>query len=141
MKRAFSISYTSVELELPDRKLDLHNDFDFCKVVVRSPACVDVVFVSNSECAAPHPTIALIFRGVDYLEFGPRHRVPSVVDLDEIGFLSPDTRDDSSLKLDTQADESDHLFLRFVGGDYIRIRADSATVKTDYTDSCAPPPS
>jgi hypothetical protein len=106
---------------------DLHNLFDFEGLFLGSDRTATLRFVPNVSFGNDQPSVHLEFRHLSVLVLSPGFGTSEVVDLEEMGYMSPDQSDDSWLLSEHQADESAHLFFRFSSGS-IRICAESASL-------------
>jgi hypothetical protein len=128
MEKKFELGQSN-EILKGGRIYDLHNMYDFTGIYVGANRDVHISFQANAEQGRGQPSLALVFSGVDYLEFSPGFGARAVQDLDELGYKSPDDRDDEWLLTEQQATPGDHLFLRFGGGDFIRVHSQQARLR------------
>jgi hypothetical protein len=121
MKKNFKIGQSN-ELIKSDVVYDLHNEFDFLGITLKtSDRTLRLVFKPNSQLENSNSPIVLNFQNVDYLEFSTNFGSQINSGLDEIGYKNPNDRDDNWLKSEQQANCDDHLFFRFDKGEFIRV--------------------
>lgn len=109
---------------------DLHNLYDYVGCVLSSTSRFWVFFEPNSTYGTKQIPIAIEFEGLIFLEFSPNLGVGHVQDLEEMGYKSPDDRDDNWLLTEEQANGADHLFFRFSGA-FIRVNSIVAFLRED----------
>lgn len=85
-----------------------------------------LLFEPRTEYRKHQLSITLCFEEIDYLEFSPNFGSRVISGLDEIGYKTPEDRDDKWLMNEQQATHNDHLFFRMDGGEYIRIHCQNA---------------
>lgn len=122
MKKNFKIGQSN-EILQDSEVYDLHNLYDFAGVRVGPNCDVEISFDEIASLTNRESTLTLTFVGVDYLEMSPQFGTQPVRDLDEMGYKSPDDRDDQWLLTEQQAKDSDHLFFRFGGAAFIRVHS------------------
>ncbi len=107
---------------------DLHNQYDYRQMTVYNDRIVEIVFTPHEVHGEGLPTVMLRFSGIDYLELSPGFCCRADTDLDEVGYISPDQRDDRSILEEARATPADHLFFRFHSG-FIRLHAERARIR------------
>ncbi len=127
MDKDFLIGQSN-ELVRGDRVFDLHNQYDFSGVAVGFDRTAQVSFDPNPEHGRGEPPVTIDFLGIDYLEFSAGFGSRPIPDLEEMGYMSPDRRDDEWLLSEQQAERTDHMFIR-LGSDSIRIHSQQARLR------------
>lgn len=131
----------SVGIRFDGRHYDLHSFFSVSGITV-CPATGDVSvdlisideFRNNVHGAE---SLRLIFSDVNYVEFSPEFCKTRSDTIEEIGFKSPEDRDDNWLKTLDQAEHLDHLFIRFSSLEFIRLACATARVAIVQSSSRA----
>ena len=112
-----------------DEVYDLHNSYDFDQITVGSNRRVQISFTPNVQHGKGQRPIVLEFETVDYLELSEQFGVRPISLLEEIGYKSPEDHDHEWLMGERQAAETDHLFFRLGGDDFIRIHSRRARLR------------
>ncbi len=129
MKKNFRIGQSN-ELIQQGIVYDLHNMYDFVKLVFTLKSRNLQLLFEPCEEYKDLQAVRLIFEQVDYLVLSPDFFIREVTCLDEVGYKSPGDHDDEWLMNEQQATCSDHLFFRMLGGNYIRIHSQHAFLET-----------
>lgn len=87
-----------------------------------------IAFEPNAEHGADCQPLALEFSEVDFLEVSDEIGAKGIRDIDELGYKEPTDRDDEWLMSEEQASSRDHLFIRLIGGHFIRVHAKRAAL-------------
>ena len=130
MKRNFRIDNSGVELIMDGMAYDAHNRYDYRHTVFWANASITLCLMPNAKWGAGLPYLTLRFAGVDYVQIGRGFGESRIDGIDEIGFKAPEDQDDDWLDGETFAAPESHLFIRFVGGCFLRVHAAAATLET-----------
>ncbi len=126
MEKSFEIGQSN-EIIKTGKVYDLHNLYNFVGVILKGNSRqLQILFEPNSEYGKNQLPISLNFEEIDYLEFSPDFGVRVVSGLDEMGYKSPEDRDDEWLKGEKHITPEDHLFFRLDEGDFIRVHCRKA---------------
>lgn len=120
MERDFKIGQSN-ELIKEGVVYDIHNMYDFLGIEIGSGRVIRILFGPNVTYGMRCPLIALSVYGVQYFEVSPGFGTRVISDVDELGYKRSSDRDDVWLLTEQQATIGDHLYIRFVGDDFIRI--------------------
>ena len=107
---------------------DLHNCFDFESITILGDRRLLISFKPNLVYGVEQSRIVIEVHDLDYLEASPQFGTEVVYDLDEIGYKSPQDRDDLWLLNEAQSSEDAHLFFRFIEGHFIRFHGSVVTL-------------
>lgn len=108
---------------------DLHNQYDLLEITISAKKReLKMAFEPNAEFGIHKPPVVFIFSGINHLEFSKTFGGQVVSTLDEVGYKSPDDRDDNWLLSEEQATADDHLFFRMEGQNFIRIYCKKASL-------------
>lgn len=132
MRKNFRVGQAN-ELIKDDRIYDLHNCFDFECLVVSGGGDIELVFKPNPEHGEGYSRIAVRVQSVDYLEISPQFGAARITDIDEIGYKLREDRDDSWLLTEIQATEKADVFIRFLGGHFVRFHGEDASLLELHT--------
>ena len=124
MNKNFKIGQSN-ELIQDDESFDLHNCYDFVKVILEEEKVL-LFFEANSEYGKGLPSIRIKFVDVSYFSASPDFDKFGVFDLDEMGYKNPSDFDDKWLLNEEQANTGDHILFRFIGGQFIRVFSSKA---------------
>ena len=127
MKKDFKVGQSN-ELVYLGETYDVHNLYDFAGVNIGRNRELSVSFTPNPEHGKGRPSLTLIFSGVDYLEFSPGLGAQVIFGIEEFGYKDPGDRDDEWLEKEEHAKVEDHLFMRLVGDEFIRVHAERASL-------------
>ena len=131
MKRSFAVP-SSVEIEVEDRYIDVHNNFRLARILTNALSCEILLTFEKLAADWVDPTdpgiFHICFNGVTHLEhsFEELNAVPA--DVDEIGFKHPDDANYDWLLSEDESEPNDHLGFRFTNDEYLRIFANDAVV-------------
>lgn len=124
MEKNFKVGQSN-ELIQGGESFDLHNCYDFSKLHLEGNQAF-LGFEPNPEHGKNLSPVLVKFDGLIYFAVSPDFCSTAQVDLDEIGYKSPDDFDDEWLLREEQAEENDHIFFRFIGGQSVRVLASKA---------------
>lgn len=128
MKKKFKVGQSNEVLK-NNITYDLHNDYDFVGIYLYAKTNhLEIYFEPNPEFGAGKPKLCLNFRDVDYLEFSPNFGSTEIHGIEELGYKTPSDRDDEWLMSEGQSSKDDHLFIRMIGHEFIRIHAGIAEI-------------
>ena len=127
MKKNFKIGQSN-ELEQGEKFFDLHNCYDFSGFYLEAKKAL-LFFEPDLDYGEGLPSIVIEFIGLIYLGISSNFCSTKKVHLDEMGYKNPGDFDDEWLLGEAQADEKDHMFFRFVGGQSVRLLASQAKLK------------
>ena len=127
MEKNFKIGQSS-ELVQGEKTFDLHNCYDFSGFHLEAKKAF-LSFEPNLEYGEGLPPIVIEFDNLIYLAVSSDFCSTGQLDLDEMGYKSPDDFDDEWLLGEAQADKKDHIFFRFVGGQSVRMLASQVELK------------
>ena len=126
MKKGFEIGQSN-EIIKTGKIYDLHNIYEFIGVFLNAKKRrLRLLFEPRTEYRKHQLSITLSFEEIDYLEFSANFGSRVISGLDEIGYKTPEDRDDKWLINEQQATPNDHLFFRMDGGEFIRIHCQNA---------------
>ena len=122
MDKDFEIGQSN-EIIKSGKIYDLHNLYNITGIILdRNLSQLKIMFKPASEYGEGNPSLVLNFRNIDYLEFSLN--TMGILGLDEMGYKSPEDRDNNWLMNEQQSTPEDHLFLRLLdgdGNDFIRV--------------------
>ena len=127
MKKNFKVGQSN-EVEQEGRFFDLHNCYNFSGFYVEAKKAL-LGFEPDLDHGEGLPPIVIEFVGLVYLGISSDFCSTEIVHLDEMGYKNPGDLADEWLLDEAQADENDHIFFRFVGGQSVRLLASQARLK------------
>ncbi len=126
MNKNFKLGQSN-EIIKSDKVYDLHNLYRFKELFLKAQDWqLTLLFEPILEYREKQPPVSLIFTKIDYLEFSPGFGCKPISGLDEVGYKSPEDRDDIWLMSEEQATNNDHLYFRMDGGEFIRLHCQNA---------------
>ena len=128
MDKNFKVGQSN-ELVQGDKIFDLHNCYDFSGFFLRNDYTAFLAFGPNAEYGIGLPPVLLEFCRLDYLMLSSDFFTLDRIDLDEIGYKSPNDIDDQWLLGEDQADSECHIFFRFLGGHFVRMHGSRAELR------------
>ncbi|MES2403693.1 MAG: hypothetical protein V4567_05055 [Pseudomonadota bacterium] len=122
----------NVGIRFEGKHFDLHSFYSLEGFVV-NPASGTVLLKFSSikefrDKVHDVQMLTLEFSEITYLEFSPKFCTNTTDSLEEIGFKSPDDRDDNWLKNLEQSEPDDHLFVRLSSLEFFRVRCSAIRV-------------
>ncbi len=127
MEKDFNVGESN-ELVCLGETYDVHNLYDFVGVNIGRNRVLSVSFTPNPEYGKGMPPLMLKFTAVDYLEFSEGLGTKTIFGIEEFGYKAPGDREDEWLETEKHAKAEDHLFMRLVGDEFIRVHAERATL-------------
>ena len=128
MNKNFEIGQSN-EIIKSGKVYDLHNLYSFIGLYLEVKyRRLQLLFEPDLEYGQNQLPITINFEKIDYLQLSSNFGATVITGLDEIGYKSPGDYDDNWLMTEQQAFSNDHLFLRMVNGDFIRIHCQNATL-------------
>ena len=123
MDKNFTVGQSN-ELISNNQLFDIHNEFNVGEFSFDG-ANAEIEFISLDGAL----TIHLRFEGIAFISFAKSTRAGSYWGVEEFGYKSPDDFDDNWLLSESQSTPEDHLFIRLVGDDYIRVFSSTAELR------------
>ncbi len=128
MEKTFSLGQSN-ELIKAGKIYDLQNLYNFVGLVLKGKERqLQILFEPNLDSGNKGSSVSLVFDEIDYLELSPNFGSRVITGLDEMGYKSPDDRDDEWLLSEQQSTLDDHLFVRLDGADFIRVHCKHADI-------------
>ncbi|MGC0120130.1 hypothetical protein [Pseudoalteromonas piscicida] len=119
----------SNELLVDEELFDLHNLYDFDEVIVKASINeVKLSFVPNEEFNKNGNPIILLFENIRYMEFSEGFFNSNIDSVDELGYKSPQDRDDNWLCDESHWESNYHFFIRFFGDEFLRVNSERASL-------------
>lgn len=128
MEKNFSVGQSN-EILSEGRVIDLHNEYNFSGVAINPDWHLQVAFKPDEDYGRGQPLVTLVFEDVDYLEMKIELANEASCTVEELGYKSPNDRDDSWLAPERDSSALDHLFLRFSGEGFIRVHCKNACLR------------
>lgn len=128
MNKNFEIRQ-GVELVREGHAYDLHNCYVFGGIAVTSSRRAAVWFMPDAEFGSDQPAIVIEVTGISTLELSAGVARGAARDVDELGYKAPDDRDLEWLIAESQARDGDHMVLRLLPDDFLRIDAASLELR------------
>lgn len=124
MEKNFKVGQSN-ELIQGEDLFDLHNCYDFTEIHLEGRKA-SLGFEPNPDHGNNLPPLIIKFSGLSYFSASLDFCRFVQSDLDEIGYKSANDFDDKWLLSEDQAEKNDHIFFRFIGGQFIRMLASKA---------------
>ena len=125
MKKNFLINQ-GIELTVDAQCYDLHNFYDVISIIMNESEGLIINFSPSDGFEKNRSSLCLKFSDIEHLSYHLDMASVSTLDIDEAGYKSSDDDDLEWLKSEEQSDINDHLVIRFMKEDYIRVYASKA---------------
>lgn len=135
MKKNFSIHNDSIGIQTATHYLDIHNNYNFHSLHYNNiDDEVELIFqkckgewVKNGE----PEELVISFQGVNHFETSSNFFNNRSDTVEEIGYKAPGDNDYDWLLREEQADSESHILFRMENGEYIRISASDAIIRSE----------
>ncbi len=113
-----------------DHVYDIHNCYDYVGLLLLNCGrTLELIFEPNKDHGKGFNSIRLQFYGISFLEFSSGFGTAFTFNVEEVGYKTSGDNDDNWLLSEGQSLNSDHLFFRFNGDEYIRVYSADADLK------------